>query len=73
MQTENADVTAAACRYLLVGLLPRLEQLHPGMLAEMRRGVEGDRAAMAANQSLSPPVDAVVAEGLRILELGGAK
>jgi hypothetical protein len=38
----------------------------------MRSGIAGDRAAMAANGTLTPEVDATVAEALRILDLGGA-
>ncbi len=71
MEKEDTQVTAAACRYILVALLPRLEQSSPGLLAELRSGMEGDRQAMAVNGRLSPEVDAVVSEAQRILDLGG--
>jgi hypothetical protein len=69
---EDSIVTAAACRYILVGLLPRLERASPGLLAELQSGIAGDRQAMAASGKLSPDVDAVVSEAQRILKLGGA-
>jgi hypothetical protein len=73
MADSNVDISGAACTYVLAGLLPRLERLHPGLLADVRSGIEGDRAAMSANGSLSPQVDSVVVEALRILEISGAK
>ena len=73
MQKENAEVTAAACRYVLAGLLPRLERLQPGLIADLRSGIEGDRQAMADAGTLSPQVHAVVAEALRIVSIGGGK
>ena len=45
MNASSGDPTAAACRYLLVMLLQRLEAERPGLVAEMRAGVEGDRGA----------------------------
>ncbi len=73
MQDDNAEVTAAACRYLLAGLLPRLERLQPGLVDDIRSGIEGDRSAMAKAGTLSPEVDAVVAEALRIVARGAGK
>ena len=73
MVEQTNEVTAAACRYLLAGLLPRLERFHPGIVAELRSGIAADRTAMAASGALSPQVDGVVAEALRILELSEAK
>ena len=72
MGNEDPQITAAACRYLLVGLLPRLERVSPGLLAELQAGIAGDRQAMAASGKLSPDVDAVVSEAQRILSMGGA-
>ncbi|MFC5498600.1 hypothetical protein ACFPOE_13720 [Caenimonas terrae] len=53
MQSEDPNITAAACRYLLVGLLPRLERASPGLVAELRAGIVADRDAMAAMDSLA--------------------
>jgi hypothetical protein len=65
---EIHDATAGACRYLLVALLQRLEPAHPGLLADLRAGVEGDQQALAPGQA-SPQVAATFAEALRILRL----
>lgn len=73
MVEQTNEVTAAACRYLLAALLPRLERFHPGLVAELRSGIEADRAAMAVNGTLSPQVGSVFGEALRVLELSGAK
>jgi len=72
MADPTDEVSGAACRYLLAGLLPRLECFHPGLLADLREGIVGDRAAMASNGTLSPQVEAVVSEALRILQRSGA-
>ena len=72
MAKDDPQVTAAACRYILVGLLQRLEQISPGLLTELRSGVAGDRQAMATNGKLSPDIEAVVSEAQRILSLGSA-
>jgi len=71
MEADSAEITAAACRYILVGLLPRLERAQPGLLAELRAGIVGDTSSMAASGNLSPQVEATVAEALRMLDLAG--
>lgn len=71
MDANKADVTAAACRYLLAGLLPRLERVQPGLVAELRRGIAADLAAMSKSGNLSAEVEATLAEALRILNLSG--
>jgi hypothetical protein len=73
MGKEDSHITAAACRYLLAVLLPRLERAQPGLLAEMRAGIAGDRDAMAAGGSLLPDVEATVSEALRLLDVAGTK
>jgi hypothetical protein len=72
MGKDDPQVTAAACRYILVGLLRRLEQVRPGLLAELQSGIASDRQAMAASGKLSPSTEAVVSEAQRILSLGSA-
>lgn len=72
MGKADPQTTAAACRYILVGLLPRLERASPGLLAELQAGIAGDRQAMVAGGKLSPEVDAVVSEAQRILNMSGA-
>lgn len=71
MAKDDSQVTAAACRYLLVGLLPRLERAFPGLLAELQAGIAADRQAMVATGKLSPELDAVVSETQRMLSLAG--
>jgi len=71
MRTDDAQITAAACRYLLAGLLGRLEKVYPGMVLGMRVDIGADRDAMAVNGTLTPEVKATVAEALRILDLAG--
>ena len=62
-------ITAAACRYLLVALLPRLESVRPGLVAELSDGVRGDRGAIQAKQKTPPELQAVFDEALKILSL----
>jgi hypothetical protein len=59
-------MTAAACRYLLVALLQRLEKRHPGLIIDMQAGVAADRNATSGGQ---PHVEATFGEALRILEI----
>jgi hypothetical protein len=63
---SNTDPTAAACRYLLVALLQRLERDRPGLTQALRAGVQADRAATGPGQA---HVDATFDEALRMLDL----
>jgi hypothetical protein len=69
MGAEDPQATAAACRYVLIALLARLERGSPGMRAELEAGLLGDRKAMMDGGTLSPDVDAVLAEAQRMLSL----
>ena len=69
MNASSGDPTAAACRYLLVMLLQRLEAERPGLVAEMRAGVEGDRDAAIGGRD----VEGIFEEALRILRLAGGE
>jgi hypothetical protein len=69
MRTDDAQITAAACRYLLASLLGRLEKVYPGMVLGMRVDIGADHDAMAVSGKLTPEVKATVAEALRILDL----
>lgn len=66
MQTTCNEPTAAACRYLLVMLLQRLEEVRPGLVFDMWTGVAADRDAAPAGQ---PHVEATFDEALRMLEM----
>ena len=72
MGKDDSGVTAAACRYIVVGLLQRLERAHPGLLAELQLGAAGDRQAMADAGNLSHDVDVMFSEVQRILSLSVA-
>jgi len=65
---EIQYATAGACCYLLVAVLRRVERVHPGLLADLRAGVEGDQEALAPVEA-SPQVAATFAEALHILRL----
>lgn len=64
------DPRIGACVYLLHGLLQRLEQQQPGLIAGMAEGVQHDRAAMNPEASASAAHGCEVAdEALRMLRL----
>lgn len=70
----NADLSKdpriGACVYLLHGLLQRLEQQRPGLIADMTEGVLHDRAAMNPEASASAAHGCEIAdEALRMLRL----
>lgn len=67
--SSSDDSTAAACRYLLVALLQRLDAQHAGMVDALRSGIEADRAAAIQGGSLGKDVEATFSEALRILQL----
>lgn len=66
MAEANSDATAAACRYVLVALLQRLEKTTPGLLADLQAGIAADQRATPPGQ---PYVDATFAEALRMLAM----
>jgi len=72
MKKEDPQITAAACRYILVALLQRLERISPSLLDDLQSGIAGDHQSMAANGNLSNDIEAVIAEAQRILRLGRA-
>jgi hypothetical protein len=63
------DSTAAACRYVLVALLQRLDAEHAGLVDDLCTGIEADRAAAMQGGILTPQVDATFSEALRILRI----
>lgn len=71
MSTElsRADAKAYACSYILGGLLQQLNGQHPGLINALIAGVEGDFAAIQAqeNKHASGPVPAIFQEALAIL------
>jgi hypothetical protein len=66
----SKDPRIGACVYLLHGLLRRLEQQRPGLIADMTEGVANDRAAMNPEASASAGHGCEIAdEALRVLRL----
>ena len=57
MKKEDPQVTAAACRYILVALLQRLERISPSLLDDLQSGIAGDHQSMAANGNLSNEIE----------------
>lgn len=67
---QSIDPRIGACVYLLHGLLQRLEQQQPGLIADMTEGIRGDRAAMDPESSASAAQGCQIAdEALRMLQL----
>lgn len=75
MSTEQSnDPRIGACAYLLHGLLQRLEQQQPGLIAGMTDGIRSDRAAMDPESCASAAHGCQIAdEALRMLQLVSAQ
>ena len=71
MDTTGADpkVQAAACAYLLVGLMQRLEKSQPGLIKGFMAGVNADRRAIPPDLTNREFVDQIFEEALRLLKL----
>lgn len=70
MTEHISDPRIGACVYLLHGLLQRLEQQQPGLIADMTNGVLNDRAAMDSEASVAAAQGCEIAdEALRMLRL----
>ena len=64
----SKDFRIGACVYLLHGLLQRLDQQHPGLIADMTKGVARGRAAMNPDASASAAHGCEIAdEALRFM------
>ncbi len=70
MSTEftDADAKAGACSYVLLMLLQRLEAKQAGLIEELLKGVEADKAAIEAQGTLTEPVRGIFNEAQRILQ-----
>lgn len=74
MTEHRNDPRIGACVYLLHGLLQRLEQQQPGLIADMTEGVLHDRAAMNPEASVAAAQGCGIAdEALRMLRLMSAQ
>lgn len=49
----------AGANYILVALLPRLEELKPGLLEELVRGIQADKAAINNSGKMTPELEKV--------------
>lgn len=66
----HSEPRIGACVYLLHGLLQRLDQHHPGLIANMIDGAVQDRAAIDPGQSSTAAHGSqILDEALRMLRL----
>ena len=62
---KNAKADAAL--YLLTGLLQRIGAERPGMIPEMIKGIEGDRASLNENIEDKEHVEKIFEEAIELL------
>lgn len=72
MSTDR-NASADACFYILSALLPRLNEMKPGLVDELIAGVAADRAGCAQDIPDREHVNATFNEALRILQLAGPR
>ena len=53
------DKTDAGAAYILAALLPRLEEIRPGLLGDLVSGLAADREAITDDGKMTPELDAV--------------
>lgn len=71
---HSSDPRIGACVYLLHGLLQRLDQQQPGLIAGMTEGISHDRAVMDPTSSAGAAHGCQIAdEALRMLRLMSAQ
>lgn len=66
-KSTATDPTTAACRYILLMLLQRLDPKYPGLIDEMLQGATADFAAIEANGKLDDSLRKVLAETTTLL------
>ncbi len=71
-QISEVDARAGACRYILVGLLQRLDAKSPGLIDEMLEGVIADCAAIEAKGNLDDSLRMVCDEAKALLKQAGS-
>lgn len=74
-EISRADAKAYACSYILRNLLQHLDGQHPGLIDTLTAGIEGDFAAIQAQQgeNIPGPIPAIVQEALAILHKATGK
>ena len=68
----ETDAKTAACRYVLLMLLQRLDPKYHGLIDEMLRGAIADFAAMEGNGKLTDPLRMVLYETKALLQQAGS-
>ena len=68
----ETDAKPAACRYILLMLLQRLDPKYPGLIDDMLQGAIADFAAMEANGKLTDPLRRVLSETKGLLQQAGS-
>lgn len=59
--------TDAGANYILTALLPRLEELKPGLLDELVAGVNADKKAIQNSGKMTPELEEVFISAKNIL------
>jgi hypothetical protein len=68
----ETDAKTAACKYILLMLLQRLDPKYPGLIDEMLQGAIADFAAMEANGKLDDSLRMVLFETKALLQQAGS-
>lgn len=66
------DAQAAACSYILVALLQRLEKVQPGLTKDLLAGIEADRAAIDLNMPDRDFIERIFDEALKTVRQAAA-
>jgi hypothetical protein len=68
----ETDAKTAACRYVLLMLLQRLDPKYPGLIDDLLQGAIADYAAIEANGKLDDPLQMVLSETKALLQQAGS-
>ena len=69
---SEPNAQAAACSYILVALLQRVEKLQPGLTADLLAGIEADRAAIADDVPDREYIEKIFDEALKTVRQASA-
>ena len=61
------NTSDAGANYLLTVLLPRLEDLKPGLIDELAKGIEADKNAIEQSGKMNPEIEEVFRSAQKIL------
>ena len=65
---SNKDPKVDAIRYILFGLIQRLEENQPGLLEDMIEGIKGDQQSSNPPEDKEEHINQVFTEALKTLE-----